>query len=203
VNYNFTQEDTLVAVFDVTPHHPLTVIVNPPVSGTVLFDSGNATTNIITIENEDNVQVNFIAIPEEYWEFVGWQSAAGTPLNPNLTAAEVSATFFDIDTIIANFSKEPFLYYIPNTFSPNNDNLNEVFKPVLNANDPSYYHFEVYDRWGVLIFETNDPEAGWNGTYNGNGGHYVSNGAYVWKLQARPVGSRERIELMGTLTLFK
>lgn len=203
VNYNFTQEDTLVAVFDVTPHHPLTVIVNPPASGTVLFDSGNATTNIITIENEDNVQVNFIAIPEEYWEFVGWQSAAGTPLNPNLTAAEVSATFFDIDTIIANFSKEPFLYYIPNTFSPNNDNLNEVFKPVLNANDPSYYHFEVYDRWGVLIFETNDPEAGWNGTYNGNGGHYVSNGAYVWKLQARPVGSRERIELMGTLTLFK
>ena len=203
VNFNFTQEDSLVAVFDVTPHHPLTVIVNPPAAGTVLFDIGNSTSNVLTIENEDNVPVNFTAIPDEHWEFVGWQSASGTPFNPNLTAEEVSATFFNIDTIIANFSKEPFLYYIPNTFSPNNDNLNEVFKPVLNAYDPTFYHFEIYDRWGVLIFETYDPEAGWNGTYNGNGGHYVSNGAYVWKLQARPVGSRERLELMGTLTLFK
>jgi gliding motility-associated-like protein len=203
VNFNFTQEDTLVAVFDVTPHHPLTVIVNPAAAGTVLFDTGNATTNVLTIENEDNVPVNFTSIPEQYWEFIGWQSTAGTPINPNLTANQVSASFNTTDTIIANFSKEPFLYFVPNTFSPNNDNLNEVFKPVLNGNDPSYYHFAIYDRWGVLIFETSDPEAGWNGTYKGNGTHYVENDAYVWKLQARPIGSREKLELMGTLTLFK
>jgi gliding motility-associated-like protein len=203
VNFNFTQEDTLVAVFDVTPHHPLTVIVNPAAAGTVLFDTGNATTNLLTIENEDNVLVNFTSIPEEYWEFIGWESTAGTPINPNLTANQVSASFNTTDTIIANFSKEPFLYFVPNTFSPNNDNLNEVFKPVLNGNDPSYYHFAIYDRWGILIFETSDPEAGWNGTFNGNGTHYVENDAYVWKLQARPIGSRERLELMGTLTLFK
>jgi len=203
VNFNFTQEDTLVAIFDVTPHHPLTVIVNPAAAGTVLFDTGNTTTNVVTIETEDNIPVNFTAIPEEYWEFIGWQSTAGTPINPNLTASQVSASFNTTDTIIANFSKEPFLYFVPNTFSPNNDNLNEVFKPVLNGNDPSYYHFSIYDRWGVLIFETSDPEAGWNGTYNGNGAHYVENDAYVWKLQARPIGSREKLELMGTLTLFK
>jgi gliding motility-associated-like protein len=189
VNFNFTQEDTLVAVFDVTPHHPLTVIVNPAASGTVLFDTGNSTTNYLTIENEDNIELNFTAIPEQYWEFIGWEST--------------SAIFTGTDTIVANFSKEPFLYYIPNTFSPNDDNLNEVFKPVLNGYDPTYYHFTVYDRWGVLIFETNDPEIGWNGTYDGNGAHYVANGAYVWKLQARPIGSRERLELMGTLTLFR
>jgi len=203
VNFNFTQQDTLVAVFDVTPHHPLTVIVNPAAAGTVLFDTGNATTNVLTIENEDNVPVNFTSIPEQYWEFIGWESTAGTPINPNLTANQVSASFNTADTIIANFSKEPFLYFVPNTFSPNNDNLNEVFKPVLNGNDPSYYHFSIYDRWGVLIFETSDPEAGWNGTYKGNGTHYVENDAYVWKLQARPIGSREKLELMGTLTLFK
>lgn len=203
VNFNFTQEDTLVAVFDVTPHHPLTVIVNPAAAGTVLFDTGNATTNLLTIENEDNVPVNFTSIPEQYWEFIGWESTAGTPITPNLTANQVSASFNTTDTIIANFSKEPFLYFVPNTFSPNNDNLNEVFKPVLNGNDPSYYHFAIYDRWGILIFETSDPEAGWNGTFNGNGTHYVENDAYVWKLQARPIGSRERLELMGTLTLFK
>jgi gliding motility-associated-like protein len=203
VNFNFTQEDTLVAVFDVTPHHPLTVIVEPAAAGTVLFDTGNATTNSLTIENEDNVSVNFTSIPEQYWEFVGWESIAGTTINPNLTANQVSASFNTTDTIIAHFSKEPFLYYVPNTFTPNNDNLNEVFKPVMNGNDPNYYHFAIYDRWGVLIFETNDQDAGWNGTYKGNGSHYVENDAYVWKLQARPIGSRERLEFMGTLTLFK
>ena len=203
VNFNFTEEDTLVAVFDVTPHHPLTVIVNPAAAGTVLFDTGNATTTMLTIENEDNVPVNFTAIPEPYWMFTGWQSVAGTPINPNLTVDQVSASFNTTDTIIANFSKEPFLYYVPNTFSPNDDNLNEVFIPVLNAYDPSDYYFAIYDRWGVMIFETNDPEKGWNGTYDGNGSHYVENDAYVWKLRVKPIGGREPLELMGTLTLFR
>ncbi|MDP4951710.1 MAG: CotH kinase family protein [Flavobacteriales bacterium] len=203
VNFNFTEEDTLVAVFDVTPHHPLTVIVNPATAGTVLFDTGNATTTMLTIENEDNVSVNFTAIPEPYWMFTGWQSVAGTPINPNLTADQVSASFNTTDTIIANFSKEPFLYYVPNTFSPNDDNLNEVFIPVLNAYDPSDYYFGIYDRWGIMIFETNDPEKGWNGTFDGNGSHYVPNDAYVWKLRVKPIGGREPLELMGTLTLFR
>jgi gliding motility-associated-like protein len=158
---------------------------------------------MLTIENEDNVPVNFTAIPEPYWMFTGWQSLAGTPINPNLTADQVSASFNTTDTIIANFSKEPFLCYVPNTFSPNDDNLNEVFIPVLNGYDPSDYYFAIYDRWGILIFETNDPQKGWNGTFDGNGGHYVMNDAYVWKLRARPIDSREPRELMGTLTLFR
>ena len=203
VNFNFTVEDTLVAVFDVTPHHPLTVIVNPPTAGTVLFDTGNATTTSLTIENEDNIPVNFTAIPEPYWFFTGWQSLAGTPINPNLTADQVSAIFTGTDTIIANFEKEPFLYYVPNTFSPNDDNLNEVFIPVLNGYDPTDYYFAIFDRWGLMIFETNDPEKGWNGTFDGIGTHYVPNDAYVWKLRAKAIGSREPVELMGTLTLFR
>jgi gliding motility-associated-like protein len=203
VNFNFTEEDTLVAFFDVTPHHPLTVMVNPPTAGTVLFDTGNATTTSLTIENEDNVAVNFTEIPEPYWIFTGWECLAGTPITPNLTADQVSAIFTGTDTIVANFEKEPFLYYVPNTFSPNDDNLNEVFIPVLNGYDPTDYHFAIYDRWGILIFETSDPNKGWNGTFKGTGTTYSENDAYVWKLNLRPIGSRERLELMGTLTLFK
>jgi gliding motility-associated-like protein len=203
VNFNFTEEDTLVAVFDVTPHHPLTVMVNPPTAGTVLFDTGNATTTSLTIENEDNIPVNFTALPEAYWLFTGWQSVAGTPISPNLTAGQVSATFTGTDTIIANFEKEPFLHYVPNTFSPNDDNLNEVFIPVLNAYDPKDYYFAIYDRWGIMIFETNDTAKGWNGTYKGNGTHYVANDSYVWKLRVKPIGGTEVLELMGTVVLFR
>jgi len=203
VNFNFTEEDTLVAVFDVTPHHPLTVMVNPPTAGTVLFDTGNATTTSLTVENEDNIPVNFTALPEAYWLFTGWQSVAGTPINPNLTANQISAIFTGTDTIIANFQKEPFLYYVPNTFTPNDDNLNEVFIPVLNGYDPTDYYFAIYDRWGILVFETNDSTKGWNGTFKGNGSYYVQDDAYVWKLRAKAIGSSEPVELMGSLTLFR
>ena len=95
------------------------------------------------------------------------------------------------------------MYFVPNTFSPNDDNLNEVFIPVLNAHDPSDYYFTIFDRWGVLVFETNNPEKGWNGTYKGNGAHYVANDAYVWKLRVKPIGESEVLELMGTVVLFR
>jgi gliding motility-associated-like protein len=195
--------DTLVAVFDVTPHHALTVMVKPPAAGTVLFDTGNATTTSLTIENEDNIPVNFTALSEPYWLFTGWQSLAGTLINPNLTADQVSAIFTGTDTIVANFAKEPFLYFVPNTFSPNDDDLNEVFIPVLNGYDPTDYHFAIYDRWGIMIFETNDPTKGWNGALSGTGSYYVQNDAYVWKLRVKPIGAFEPMELMGSLTLFR
>jgi gliding motility-associated-like protein len=74
---------------------------------------------------------------------------------------------------------------------------------VLNGYDPTDYYFAIYDRWGIMIFETNDPMKGWNGTFDGNGSHYVPNDAYVWKLRAKAIGSRDPLELMGTLTLFR
>jgi gliding motility-associated-like protein len=39
------------------------------------------------------------------------------------------------------------------------------------------YEFQVFNRWGQMIFHTSDPEQGWNGTYNGN---YVETGVYVY-----------------------
>lgn len=202
MNFTFTEEDTLVAFFDVTPHHPLTVMVQPAGSGTVLFDTGNSTSNSLTIENEDFVPVNFTAIPDANWNFIRWYSVAGTPITPNTTDNQVSASFNTTDTIIAYFEKEPFLYWVPNSFSPNNDDLNEVFIPVLNAADPNDYNFAIYDRWGTKIFETSDINRGWNGTYPG-GTHYVKDDAYVWRLRVKSINEFEPIEISGSVIVFR
>lgn len=53
---------------------------------------------------------------------------------------------------------------VPNAFSPNGDGLNDVFK-VENLTSQKILVFQVYDRWGKLIFETQDREKGWDGTY--------------------------------------
>lgn len=73
------------------------------------------------------------------------------------------------DTSYSNtlcFKYEPDIF-IANTFSPNQDGLNEVWKPKVTFVIPlENYHFEVFDRWGKLMFETTDPQVGWNGKNN-------------------------------------
>jgi gliding motility-associated-like protein len=55
--------------------------------------------------------------------------------------------------------------YVPNAFTPNNDNLNDIFKPV--ANNITLQDFQIYNRWGQMVFETTDIHKGWNGTFQG------------------------------------
>jgi gliding motility-associated-like protein len=57
------------------------------------------------------------------------------------------------------------LLVVPNAFSPNGDGVNDEFLP-LNYG-LTEFQFRIYNRWGELIYETNDPTKGWNGIYNG------------------------------------
>jgi len=60
---------------------------------------------------------------------------------------------------------EDFTIYIPNAFSPNNDGLNDKF--LIFGENISKVSLEIYDRWGVKIFSTNDFYMGWDGYYKG------------------------------------
>lgn len=68
--------------------------------------------------------------------------------------------------------------YIPNTFTPNGDESNPNWNPS-TACVFSEYELTVYNRWGELIFRTNEPDFGWDGTYNGE---IVKEGTYVYTL---------------------
>ena len=58
--------------------------------------------------------------------------------------------------------------FIPNSFTPNQDGLNDVFKPTgLHITD-DHYLFVIYDRWGEVVFKTTNPEEGWDGTFRGS-----------------------------------
>lgn len=57
---------------------------------------------------------------------------------------------------------------LPNAFKPDSDfEINQIFLPLVKNVEPSSYLFTVYNRWGQLVFETNDPSTGWDGTING------------------------------------
>jgi gliding motility-associated-like protein len=70
------------------------------------------------------------------------------------------------DTIVKKVTVEPdFVIYIPNVFTPNADERNEVFIPVMRG--VGKFTFSIFNRWGEKIFESSDPLRGWDGTHNG------------------------------------
>lgn len=77
--------------------------------------------------------------------------------------------------------------FVPNAFSPNNDGVNEIFKPVsiFLYNDKSNsiydYQFEVFSRWGEKLYSTNDVDGYWDGKYQGKS---VPAGLYIWRVDA-------------------
>jgi len=56
----------------------------------------------------------------------------------------------------------------PNSFTPNNDGLDETFKPIIACDiQPNNYQFKIYNRLGNLVFSTTDFTAAWDGTHHG------------------------------------
>ncbi len=68
---------------------------------------------------------------------------------------------------------------MPNVFTPNNDLVNDVFKPVKMKNIANS-SLVIMNRWGQKMFETDDLNSGWDGTYNNND---CSDGTYFWKIE--------------------
>ena len=70
-------------------------------------------------------------------------------------------------------------YRVPDIFSPNNDGVNDVFRPFF-LGEMDVVEVRVYNRWGQLVFESNDPSnPGWDGTYNGKA---APSDAYLWEI---------------------
>ncbi|MDP2174483.1 MAG: gliding motility-associated C-terminal domain-containing protein [Bacteroidota bacterium] len=71
-----------------------------------------------------------------------------------------------------------FNVFVPNIFTPNNDENNEIFKPILSGKYNQFY-LKIINRWGEIIYESNSTE-GWNGFYKGK---LVSQGIYAYQVK--------------------
>jgi len=80
------------------------------------------------------------------------------------------------DTIQVNFRCDTKVF-MPTAFTPNGDGLNDIFLPAFQSVDDGAYELLIYDRWGQLVFETNNPLVGWNGQINGRP---AQDGAYQY-----------------------
>ena len=95
------------------------------------------------------------------------------------------------------------IYYIPNTFTPDGDKYNQVFKPVFTAGFSfEGYEMLIYNRWGELLFESQNPYVGWDGSY-GLEGLDCPSGTYSYKISIKPQDKEEILIIMGHVNLLR
>ena len=95
---------------------------------------------------------------------------------------------------------EDFSLFIPNAFSPNADGLNDVFGPSLQGVSALDYLFEIYSRWGDLVFYTNDINKLWNGKSTSNIDYPF--GLYYYKIIVKDLCDNPH-EYSGTVVIVK
>ncbi|MGD0709693.1 MAG: gliding motility-associated C-terminal domain-containing protein [Bacteroidales bacterium] len=155
------------------------------------------------------------------WDFGDASSGTGTynvhPY-PNLGTYVITEIVTDSngckDTIVDTVKVvDIFTFYIPNAFTPNNDGVNDTWCPKGTNVDTNNYVEYIYDRWGNLIFQTNewdiinkDPDTGhakpWNGTVNNKGTiNDVVMDVYVYKIELREFNNGPKHSYVGRITL--
>ena len=88
--------------------------------------------------------------------------------------------------------------YIPNAFTPNHDNKNDVFL-IRSTGIKTLKYFRIFNRWGQLVFETNDLSQGWDGTFHGE---EMAPAVFVYYIEAT-CSNDESIKIQGNVTLLR
>ncbi len=93
-----------------------------------------------------------------------------------------------------------FDVYAPNTFTPNGDGVNDVFRPVMVGEKAQGYELAIFNRWGEALFVTKDRNAAWDGTYQGL---IVKEDVYIFHLRVRSRYNAEKREFIGQVRVLK
>jgi gliding motility-associated-like protein len=91
--------------------------------------------------------------------------------------------------------------WVPNVFTPNEDGINDIFRPVVT--EIQKLTINIYNRWGEMIFETSDINGGWNGKIHNN---EAPTGVYFWIIkyyENRSSAQDIQKEIKGSVTLLR
>ncbi|NBX38694.1 MAG: PKD domain-containing protein [Flavobacteriia bacterium] len=146
------------------------------------------------------------------WDFGdGTTSTEFEPLHffPNTSSANYLITLIvytvhgctDTTTRIVALT-ETQLLFVPNTFTPDGNEFNQTWLPIITAGfDPYEYTCLIYDRWGELIWENHNHQIGWDGKQLN--GKEVQQGTYTWKILIKSPYRDERKAYTGHLNLLR
>ncbi|MBU0764823.1 MAG: choice-of-anchor L domain-containing protein [Bacteroidetes bacterium] len=187
--------------------NPSALFTNDPDVATILYP-------FITFTN--------LSIPspvyKSYWIFGDGSDTVNTnnPVHEYLAPGEyypeliVETEYGCIDRIIGSqiIIHDEYTLFVPTAFSPDGDNQNDIFSPKIFGLMEGTYHLYIYDRWGQMIYHTDDygldgndnPVYGWDGRVYG--GRIADTGVYTWLLIYKDKGDIDHIE-SGAVTVIR
>lgn len=92
------------------------------------------------------------------------------------------------------------LFYAPNAFTPDGDAYNDTWQLHIEGIDFYDFNITIFNRWGEIVWESNNPEVGWNGTFQGN---LVQDGTYVWIMKCKDQWTDEKYTFNGHVTVIR
>jgi gliding motility-associated-like protein len=113
-----------------------------------------------------------------------------------ITAYKLSNASTSSLSNIAEANPNPTMY-IPSAFTPNGDGINDFFG--VKAEGIKQFKLEIFNRWGELVFESDDINTLWDGTYQGE--KITSTDVYVYQVKAIGVNDKVLPEEKGRVTL--
>ncbi|MEY3397955.1 MAG: hypothetical protein RL220_549, partial [Bacteroidota bacterium] len=109
----------------------------------------------------------------DQWDFTHTWTQAGEQYIEQIVTNEFGCVASAIGYVYIN----GHLFWVPNSFTPNGDGINEVWQPVYTG--VTNYHVKIFDRWGSIVFESDDPSIPWRGNVRG-GDHFAEDGVYQY-----------------------
>ena len=124
------------------------------------IDISNQTDQVTWFDNDTSLQRTF-DVSGIYWATVEGECTSIT------------------DTVIVTFANCNCRVFVPNTFTPNSDNINDSFLPRSSC-EIIHYHLQIFNRWGVKVFETEELNESWDGKFDGQN---LDTGVYSYALE--------------------
>lgn len=145
---------------------------------------------VITFNTAENIEIKNTTENGDTYKWYYFDSLFSNQTNTKFTFSDTGCYKFKLlatnnfgckDTLEKDICViEGFNFYVPDYFSPNNDRLNDVFMPKGTGYQKDGYLFEVYSRWGMRLFKTNDITEGWRA--NGSEESSTKIDVYFWRI---------------------
>lgn len=103
------------------------------------------------------------------------------------------------DNFVVNIKDCNCNVYIANVFTPNSDGINETFSPIFDC-EFKHYQFNIFNRWGKLIYTSNNANESWDGKYLGE---KVPDGVYFYIFTYENMFENKQKTLTGSVTIFR
>lgn len=200
--------------------------LNISTSGTytaqMVFDNGCEATTSIDYEFLPIPSLNYDIVEEancfspalidlEYVGDLSWSSNSVTANSDSttLSVSILSSLNLPLSVSLGECSISENIYlavdcaslFIPNVFTPNQDGVNDFFQVV--GEGIGEFELIIFNRWGKIVFQTNDPSARWDGGYDE---YYVPDGVYYYIVKALDFNGlpiAEDVEMTGTITILR